>query len=265
MKIGIIGAGLIGKTLAAKFSAAGHQLTMADAKGEESILSIASLAGAKAVSMDKITEDVDLLVISIPLFAIPELAGALKGKIGKDVVLVETTNYWPNRDGNIEGLGKGMVNSVWVQQHFDRPIVKAFSNINAFSLKSEGKPNGTAGRIALAVASDDEAAKKIVFGLVDSAGFDALDAGGLEESWRQQPCSPAYCTDLPLAELSDARKSAKRELLERNQVLAFDEMKGLGDEYFKSLLSGEYPEGFVDHAVDIFRKINGLPQRELKH
>src|SRR5690606_10685655 len=93
MKIGIIGAGLIGKTLAAKFSAAGHQLTMADAKGEESILSIASLAEAKAVSMDKITEDVDLLVISIPLFAIPELAGALKDKIGKDVVLVETTNY----------------------------------------------------------------------------------------------------------------------------------------------------------------------------
>lgn len=265
MKIGIIGAGLIGKTLAAKFSAAGHEVRMADAKGEESILSIADIAGAKAVSMEQITNDVDLLVISIPLFAIPDLSSLLKGKIGKDVILVETTNYWPNRDGNIDGLGKGMVNSVWLQQHFDRPVVKAFSNINAFSLKTEGKPAGTAGRIALAVASDDEAAKKVVFDLVDDAGFDALDAGDLEDSWRQQPCSPAYCTDLTLAELSEARRSAKRELLERNQILAFDEMKGLGDEYFKSLLSGEYPEGFVDHAVDIFRKINGLPQRELKN
>ena len=156
-----------------------------------------------------------------------------------------------------------MVNSVWLQQHFDQPIVKAFSNINAFSLKMEGKPEGSPQRIALAVASDDANAKEVVFGLVNDAGFDALDAGDLQDSWRQQPCSPAYCTDLTLTELSNARKSAKRELLQENQVLAFDQMKGLGDDYFKSLLSGKYPEGFVDHAVDIFRAINGLPERKL--
>lgn len=264
MKIGIIGAGLIGKTLAAKFSTAGHQITIADVKGKENIQSIANSAGATAVSMENVTEDIDVIVISVPLFAIPALAKSLNGKIGKDVVVLETTNYWPHRDGNIDGLGKGMVNSVWVQQHFDRPIVKAFSNINAFSFKMEGKPKGSLGRIALAVASDDERSKKIVVGLVDDAGFDALDAGKLEDSWRQQPCSPAYCTDLTLTELAEARKSAKRELLEENQILAFEKMRDLGDDYFTSLVSGEYPEGFIDHAVDIFRAINELPERNTK-
>ncbi|MCF0051499.1 NAD(P)-binding domain-containing protein [Dyadobacter sp. LJ53] len=103
MKIGIIGAGLIGKTLAAKFSGASHQVIMADAKGVESIQSIANLSGAKAVSMETITDQLDLLVISVPLFAIPELAKTLRGKIGEDVVPVETTNYWSNRDGSMHG------------------------------------------------------------------------------------------------------------------------------------------------------------------
>ncbi|MCF0060742.1 NAD(P)-binding domain-containing protein [Dyadobacter chenwenxiniae] len=88
MKIGIIGAGLIGKTLAAQFSAASHQVIMADAKGVESIQSIANLSGAKAVSMKTITDQIDLLVISVPLFAISELAKTLRGKTGEDVVLV---------------------------------------------------------------------------------------------------------------------------------------------------------------------------------
>ncbi|KIA82606.1 3-hydroxyisobutyrate dehydrogenase [Kaistella solincola] len=261
MKIGIIGAGLIGKTLAEKLSSVGHQIKIADAKGIDPIQSTARNVGAKAVSMTEIAEEIDLLIISIPLFAIPDLAASLKGKIGKDVVIVETTNYWPHRDGNIEGLGRGMVNSVWVQQHFDRPIVKAFSNINAYSFKMEGKPKGSTGRIALAVASDDRQSKELVLELIDTIGFDALDAGLLEDSWRQQPCSPAYCTDLTIDQLDAARKSAQRELLEEKQKLAFEKMQDFGDEYFTSLTSGEYPEGFVDYAVDIFRSINGLPER----
>ena len=262
MKIGIIGAGLIGKTLAKKFNAAGHQVKLGDAKGAASIDTIARSAGVSAVEMEEVTKDIEVLVVSIPLFAIPDLAKSLQGKVADDVIIVETTNYWPHRDNKIEAIDNGMVASVWVQEQFGRPVVKTFSNINAYSLTAEGKPKGASGRIALAVASDDQKAKEVVLGLVDDAGFDALDAGILEDSWRQQPCSPAYCTDLSLSELAKARAMANRETLKENQELVFGKMQHLGEEYFKILISGDYPDGFVDHAVDIAREINNLPPRK---
>ena len=262
MKIGIIGAGLIGKTLAHKFSAAGHRVTLADAKGVAGILDVARQAGAQAVAMETVGKDVEVLLVSIPLKAIPDLASTLRGKLAEDVVLVETTNYWPHRDHRIDALEQGMVASVWVQEQLGRPVVKAFSNINAYSLKVEGKPQGSPGRIALAVASDDARAKQVVLGLVNDAGFDALDAGPLADSWRQQPGSPAYCTDLTLPELAAARQAARRETLPENQQASFRHMQEKGEDYFAILLSGQYPEGFVDHAVDIFRAVNDLPPRK---
>jgi predicted dinucleotide-binding enzyme len=262
MRIGIIGAGLIGKTLTKKFNAAGHHVTLADARGVASIQPIAQAAGVTAVEMEDVAKGVEVLVVSIPLAAIPDLAKTLQGKVADHVVIVETTNYWPHRDNKVEAIEEGMVNSVWVQQQFGRPVVKAFSNINAYSLAVEGKPKGSSGRIALAVAADDLKAKDVVLGLVDDAGFDALDAGLLEDSWRQQPCSPAYCTDLTLSELTEAREQAKRETLREKQELAFSKMQDMGDDYFKALVSGVYPEGFVDHAVDIYRDINSLPPRK---
>jgi 8-hydroxy-5-deazaflavin:NADPH oxidoreductase len=264
MKIGIIGAGVIGRTLARKFGAAGHTVTLADAKGVESIQPIAHSARVTAVEVADVAKEVDVLVVSIPFVAIPDLAKTLQGKIDDRVVIVETTNYWPHRDNKIEAVENGMVNSVWVQQQFGRPVVKAFSNIGAYSLAVEGKPKGSRDRIALAVSGDEQAAKEVVFSLVDDAGFDALDAGGLEDSWRQQACSPAYCTDLTLPELVKARQSANRETLREKQELLFSKMGEFGDEYFTTILSGDYPEGFVDHAVDIARAINNLPLRVKK-
>jgi len=96
---------------------------------------------------------------------------------------------------------------------------------------------------------------------VNDASFDALDAGSLAESWRQQPGSPAYCTDLTLPELAAARQAAQRDKLTENQQLAFGKMQAMGEDYFAILLSGKYPAGFVDHAVDIFREVTGLPSR----
>ncbi|WP_224994276.1 NADPH-dependent F420 reductase [Cesiribacter sp. SM1] len=262
MKIGIIGAGVIGKTLAKKFSAAGYKVTLADARGVESIQSIANAAGVRAVDVDDVTEDVDVLVVSIPFGNIPDLAKTLQGKIADHVVIVETTNYWPHRDNKVEAVENRMVNSVWVQEQFGRPVVKAFSNIGAYSLAVEGKPKGSKDRIALAVSGDEQRSKDVVLSLVDDAGFDALDAGPLEDSWRQQACSPAYCTDLTLPELIKARSSAERETLREKQDLLFIKMQEIGGEYFKIILSGDYPEGFVDHAVDIVREINNLPSRK---
>lgn len=261
MKIGVIGADVIGKTLARKFSAAGHQVTLADARGVASIQAIADWAGVTAVEVNDVADDVNVLVVSIPFGNIPDLVETLQGKIGDHVVIVETTNYWPHRDAKVEAVEDGMVNSVWVQEQFGQPVVKAFSNIGAYSLATAGKPRGSKDRIALAVSGDDQKAKEVVLGLVDDVGFDALDAGLLEDSWRQQACSPAYCTDLTLPELVQARESANRETLVENQELLFSRMQDKGDEYFKIILSGDYPEGFVDHAVDIVRAINNLPTR----
>ncbi|RDV12619.1 3-hydroxyisobutyrate dehydrogenase [Pontibacter diazotrophicus] len=262
MKIGVIGAGVIGKTLARKFSEAGHNVTLADARGVAGIQAIANAAGVRAVEVDDVAEDVDVLVVSIPFINIPDLVKTLQGKIGDRVVIVETTNYWPHRDGKVEAVENGMVNSVWVQEQFGRPVVKAFSNIGAYSLATEGRPKGSKDRVAVAVSGDEQKSKEVVLGLVDDAGFDALDAGLLEDSWRQQACSPAYCTDLTLPELVQARASANRETLRENQELLFGKMQDIGDEYFKIILSGDYPEGFVDHAVDIVRAINNLPPRK---
>lgn len=261
MRIGIMGVGLIGKTLAKKLSDSGHTVSIADAKGVSEILEIANDAGAKAVDVEDVFTDIQVLILAIPLLRIPELVRTLQVKLADRVVVVETTNYWPHRDGFIEEIENGTVNSVWVQQQLGRTIVKTFSNIGAYSLLTEGKPKNSAGRIAIAVSGDVQEEIDLVMGLVDDVGFDALDAGSLEDSWRQQACGPAYCTDLPLDELKNARASAIRETLVTKQNLSFETMKDLGQEFFDILVSGKYPDDFVDHAVDINRSINGLPSR----
>jgi predicted dinucleotide-binding enzyme len=91
---------------------------------------------------------------------------------------------------------RGMVESRWVQQQLGRPVIKAFNNIYADHLRDNGRPAGTSGRIALPVAGDDESAKAVVMQLIDDLGFDAVDAGSLDQSWRQQPGTPVYTTDL---------------------------------------------------------------------
>jgi predicted dinucleotide-binding enzyme len=265
MNIGIIGAGLIGKTLAKKFSDSGHIVSLADAKGLEEIKGIANEGGAKAVTMDDIFTGIEVLILAIPLLRIPELSQSLKGRLENNVVVVETTNYWPHRDGRIEELENGTVNSVWVQEQLGRTIVKAFSNIGAYSLLTEGMPNTSKDRIAIAVSGNVQEEIDLVMGLVDDVGLDALDAGHLEDSWRQQACGPAYCTDLTLNELKRARESANRDTLLEKQNLSFETMKGLGQDFFDILVSGKYPYGFVDHVVDINRSINGLPPRNRKY
>lgn len=261
MKIGIIGAGLIGRILAKKFSDADHQVKLADRKSAVAIHAVADLACVEAVEMENVFTDIDVLVVSIPLMAIPSLVQSLQEKLEPNVVIIETTNYWPHRDAKIEALENGTVNSVWVQQQLGRTVVKAFSNIGAYSLLTEGKPKNSKDRIAIAVSADVQSEMDLVVGLVDEAGFDALDAGPLEDSWRQQACGPAYCTDLPLEQLIKARQSTVRQTLAEKQQRSFSIMKDLGQEFFDILVSGKYPHDFVDHAVDINRSINGLPPR----
>ena len=132
------------------------------------------------------------------------------------MVVVDTGNYYPQqRDGRIGGIEAGGTESRWVAQQLRRPVVKAFNNIYAQHLLGLGRPAGAPGRIALPVAGDVEAAKAVVVRLLDELGFDGVDAGGLDESWRQQPGSPVYATDFDAAgvkrALSEATKERKSE------------------------------------------------------
>src|SRR3954470_17703455 len=209
MNIGIIGAGNIGGTLARKLSVAGHAVLLASARGPDALREFANEAGATAVPVVEAAKNVEVVVISIPQKNIPLLPKELFAGVHDEVVVVDTGNYYPGlRDGPIEEIEHGMPESVWVSKQLGRPVVKAFNSIPAYSLANEGRPAGAAGRIALPVAGDDARAKKIVISLVDAVGFDGIDAGTLAESWRQQPGTPVYCTDLRSGELVRCALSA---------------------------------------------------------
>jgi hypothetical protein len=152
------------------------------------------------------------VIVTIPLKNVPKLPQDLFQGVGGHVVVVDTGNYYPQqRDGRIDAIEKGMTESRWVEQQLNHPVIKAFNNIYAQHLMDLGRPAGTTGRIALPVAGDDKAAKAIVLGLVDELGFDGVDAGGLDESWRQQPGTPVYGTDFNAAGLRRGLSRADRE------------------------------------------------------
>jgi predicted dinucleotide-binding enzyme len=203
MNIGIIGAGHIGSALATRLVSLGHAVCIANSRGPETLKDVAQKTGATPVTAQEAARHGDIIVVTIPLKNIPDLPKDLFAGVAADVPVIDTSNYYPIlRDGRIPALDTGdLAESEWVQQHLGRPLVKVFNNIYADHLQNKGLPKGTAGRIALPVASDDTGAKQKVMALVEELGFDAVDDGNLHESWRQQPGTPCYGADLPAAEL----------------------------------------------------------------
>ena len=203
MNIGIIGAGHIGSALAVQLTSLGHSVYIANSRGPETLTDMAQKTGATAVTAKDAVRHGDIIVVTIPLKNIPNLPKDLFEGVSADVPVIDTSNYYPLlRDGQLPALDSGdLTEGEWVQQHLGRPVVKVFNNIFALNLEKSGQPVGTPGRISLPVASDDAAAKQKVMALVEELGFDAVDSGSLYESWRQQPGTPLYCTDLPAAEL----------------------------------------------------------------
>lgn len=196
MKIGIIGAGNIGGTLTKRFSALGHEVSVANSRGPESLAGLAKESGAKPVDVKQAAHSGEVVVVTIPEGKIPALPKDLFAGVPDSVVVIDTGNYYPQqRDGRIDEIENGMLESRWVERQIGRPVIKAFNNIYAKHLMTLGKPAGTPGRIALPVAGDDPKAKTVVMRLVEELGFDAVDTGGLDESWRQQPGTPVYATD----------------------------------------------------------------------
>lgn len=196
MKIGIIGTGNIGSALTRHFTRLGHDVVVANSRGPETLSDLAKATGAKPVHVSEVPRGRDLVVVTIPEGKIPELPRDLFKNAAPELIVVDTGNYYPrHRDGKIDGIENGLVESKWVEQQLGRPVIKVFNNIYAEHLTNRGKPAGAPDRIALPISGDDPIAKQVVMDLVNDMGFDPVDAGGLDESWRQQPGTPVYAAD----------------------------------------------------------------------
>jgi len=212
MNIGIIGAGHIGSALASGLVALGHDVVIANSRGPETLGDVVAETGASAVSTWDAARGRDLVVVTIPQCRVPDLPDGLFDGVPDEVVVVDTNNYYPrNRDGRIDPIEGGMTESRWVAQRIGRPgLVKAFNNIQAARLRTDGRPAGDPERQALPYAGDDAHAKQTVAGLIDALGFDPVDAGSLDDSWRQQPGTPCYGVPLSESDLRAALAAAPR-------------------------------------------------------
>ena len=199
--VGIIGSGMIGGTVARLSVAAGHQVVLSNSRGPETLQELVAELGplATAATAGQAAEAGDLVVVSVPVKAFAEIPAKPLG--GKPVL--DTGNYYPERDGQIEELDTGSLTSSGLLQRYlgQAQVVKVFNNIFFKHLLSLARPSGAADRTALPIAGDDQAAKAAVTAYLDSIGYDAVDTGPLTESWRQEPGTPAYGT--PYGPFSD--------------------------------------------------------------
>ncbi|MFE4450185.1 NADPH-dependent F420 reductase [Streptomyces sp. NPDC056796] len=193
MKIGIIGAGNIGGNLTRRLTALGHDVSVANSRGPETLEALAAETGATAVPSTQAARGARIVVVTVPLKAVPDLPSGLLEGAADDAVVIDTGNYYPQqRDGRIAAIEDGLTESRWTERQIGHPVVKAFNGTYAQDILDNGLPQGTPGRQALPVAGDDPAAKQAVRDLIEELGFDTVDAGGLDESWRQQPGTPVY-------------------------------------------------------------------------
>ena len=212
MKIGIIGAGNIGHTLARRFRELDHEVLIANSRGPETLAGIENETGAVAVTAREAARGAEVVIVTIPESRIPDLPSDLFDGVPADTVVVDTGNYYPReRDGRIDAIEEGVPESQWVADRLGRPVIKAFNNIYAEHLGKRGRSGTAERRIALPVAGDDPNAKAKVLKLVDALGFDGVDAGTLAESWRQQPGTPVYTTDRDIEGVRQGLLDARRE------------------------------------------------------
>lgn len=193
MKIGILGAGDIGSILSDRLAEAGHDVMIANSRGPETISPAALRGGARAVEAVDVVRGIDVLILSVPLHRVPDLA-PLVAQAPTAAVIIDTSNYYPHRDQRIASIDSGQAESMWVAEQLGRPIVKAWNAVGSGPLESATTEKGTAERVAIPVAADNTDAKRVAMELVELTGLDAVDAGLLADSWRQQPGTPVYCT-----------------------------------------------------------------------
>lgn len=194
MKIGIIGAGNIGGNLTRRLTAVGHDVSVANSRGPQTLGALAEETGATPVTVEQAAQDADVVIVTIPLKAVPNLPDGILDGAAEGVAVIDTGNYYPQqRDGRIAGIeDDGLTESRWTAQQIGHTVIKAFNGTYAQDILDRARPAGAPDRMALPVAGDDAAAKRRVRDLIDEIGFDTVDAGGLDDSWRQQPGTPVY-------------------------------------------------------------------------
>jgi 8-hydroxy-5-deazaflavin:NADPH oxidoreductase len=242
MRIGILGVGSIGATLTRRLSAAGHLVTVANSRGPETVPTEVLDSGGRPALARDVVIGVDAVIMSIPLGKIPDVR-SLIDRVPAGAVLLDTSNYYPQRDGMIGALDEGQVESLWVSEQLGRPVVKAWNAITSQSFDAKGTPVGSRDRIAIPVAADEQTDREVGMSLVDDTGFDGFDAGALALSWRQQPGAPAYCTDLTRDQLPAALAAAVATRSPRRRDLAWtvieqltaDPGDGLGEDFIVRL------------------------------
>lgn len=208
MRIGIIGTGHIGSTLAGHFVTAGHDVALANSRGPETLRDLESELGAhaRATTADQAARFGDVVVVSVPFGRYGDLpADALDSK-----VVIDTGNYYPDRDGHRADLDEDRItSSELVQRHLSGArVVKAFNAIRFDDLRDQARRDGARGRRAIPVSADDVEAKRLVMAMIEQIGFDPVDAGGLADGGRRhQPGTPVYTTDLNADQLRDTLAS----------------------------------------------------------
>ncbi|SEQ40942.1 hypothetical protein SAMN05421756_103370 [Microlunatus flavus] len=209
--IGFIGAGNIGSQLARLAVRTGHDVVLANSRGPETLVDLVAELGhhARAATRSEAAAAGDVVVVSTPLAAVGTLpVDLLAGK-----VVVDTNNYYPQRDGHVAALDEGTTTSseLLADHLVGARVVKAFNHIGSRFLTKDAKPAGAERRRAVAIAGDDAAAKRIVADLVDQLGFDVVDAGPLAEGWRFGPGTPGYAARFTAEELRQKLAEAKRD------------------------------------------------------
>ncbi|MGY0018806.1 NADPH-dependent F420 reductase [Streptomyces sp. YJ-C3] len=193
MKIGIIGAGNIGGNLTRRFTAVGHDVHVANSRGPQTLTALAEETGATPATIEDAVRDAQVVVVTVPLKAVPNLPDGFLDAAAADVTVIDTGNYYPQqRDGKIAEIEEGLTESRWTERQIGHQVVKVFNGTYAQDILDKPRPAGDPARVALPIASDDAAAKQVVTALLDEIGFDAVDAGGQDDSWRQQPGTPVY-------------------------------------------------------------------------
>jgi predicted dinucleotide-binding enzyme len=208
--IGLIGAGRIGSQVARLAVAHGYRVVISNSHGPESLAGLAAELGpnARAATVVDAAEAGDLVVVTVPLKNYRQIP--VEPLAGKTVI--DTNNYYPQRDGHIPELDdESTTSSELLQAHLrTSKVVKSFNHIAAAELTTDGQPVGSTDRRAMVVAGDDADAKAMVSRLLEQFGFDPVDAGSLKEGWRIQPGTPGYGARRTAAELRRDLAAAKR-------------------------------------------------------
>lgn len=208
MKIGIIGAGFVGRAVAKQAIKAGHQVMLSNSRGPQTLFSLKPMIGCETGTATEAAIFGEIVVIAVPLTAIGQLPVAeLAGK-----GVIDAVNYYPERDGQVAELDQQTTTTSEYLAGFlpQSKITKAFNAIQMTDLETDGLPAGDPERRALPLAGDDKATKQIIISLYDAFGFDAVDAGALSEGWRFQRAMPSYCVRMTKAELEGVLAQACR-------------------------------------------------------